>query len=741
MRVTVLAGATLWLVLAATTGFAVEIIEHPEVLPFVPFQVIVIWDTDVPRDSLVESGVDENYIHSSYDPAPTTIHEMSVPVFEFEVLYDFRVTSSEGGPTEPAVDYAWHDNSENFADVMFPTADEIVSGEVWLTATTTHPAIEVTYASFEVIPDDTGVPVFIGEDLDGADAVYNTFQPATTGDGWSAYWDSTMFPEGGYTVVATLDTWAGPFSATQHVLLDHTPPTPSLDWPDFGDRAYGVVFLQANGANDSFQCAFSKKKAKSIISFPTTSFVQTDYDFRGRPGSMMCHPTAQAMILWTNPKVRNKYTNDKRNKNKTEAFAKTLLVWDLARCKGTNSTGTNYGNARTGSRKVTKYVRGTQSGFDWSYTTWTGRTKIKKLKQKATQPKGRVKGVGLHLHRNSNPNATGHVVVLKKIDDNAKTDKNGRKYYDITITDPATGQDQTVQADANGNFTYNGQSVFIKGGFRFTGSDAAGSDSAPAGEDDWVLIGIDDNPLDGWSMDWDTGPEEPGLYYLKATTTQPDGMSGDDTTEVAVPAVGSMSDAKLQPDGMPVDVVGYFAVTHVAEDGFWVEAVDRSSGIRSTRTDVPISRDAIVEIKGSMTTQGFERMIEAVEVTVLQAFAPVSIPPLGMPNRSVAGGDLEYDPSVGSGQMGAPGAYGLNNVGMLVRTFGRYVGPVLTPTGWYHIIDDGSAIGILLSTEVMSYGDYVFATGICGLEESDDGSILPVVRARDADDVQVITLQ
>ena len=744
-----LAGTILSLVVLPAAVFGVEIDEHPETRPDSPMAMTVTWETDVPSDSLVEYGVDETYAHTYYDPAYVTLHECTVPLFGVEEMYDIRVTSSDG-VTDPAVNYGFYYNEEFIADIEIPEADEIVSEEVQVKAVACHAAVEVLHMSVSVSAEPGGLPVFIGEDFDGTGVIYNTFQPAPTGDGWSVYWNTFGFPEGPYTVMVQLDTTIGTYYDSQHVWVDQTPPIPSLDDPEFGDRCYGVTTINANGASDSNQCIFAKQKAEPIVDLPsTTGMIQTNYNFKGRPGSMMCHPTAQAMILWTNPKVRAQYTNDSRNKNHTESYAKTLLIWDLARCKGTNSSGTNSGNARTGSRRVTRYVRGKQSGFDWSYSSFGGPVTIKKLKKKATQPKGRVRGVGICVAPTSNPNGTGHAMVVKKIDDNAKTDSSGKKYYELTVTDPATGQNHTVRAGANGQFTYpGGGTVFIRSGFRFTGSDPSG-EPMPLGatNDDWEIIGTDTDPSDGWSIDWDAGAEDPGLYYIKAEATQADGLTGDDMTELAVPITVSVMEAKMQPDGMPVDVQDS-AVSHAEAERFWAETTDRVSAIQVIGGYPAVARDdAILEIKGSMDTVGMERVIKASDV-VVNPISPHAIGPLAIPNRYTVGGDFEYDPIGGTGQMGGPGAYGINNVALLVRTWGFCIGNATSPEGdEYYIIDDGSAdgpwpiIGVLVSTEeTVVFGDYVLATGICSVEDWGEGWILPIIRTRDSNDIQILPI-
>ena len=101
------------------------------------------------------------------------------------------------------------------------------------------------------------------------------------------------------------------------------------------DFATGAVAVAASGAVDSNQCLFSKKKAEPIVEFPVTlGMVQTNYDMPNLPGSgnVMCHPTAQAAILWTSSDVSDLYTNGdpERNPKKDASVGQRNLALDLA---------------------------------------------------------------------------------------------------------------------------------------------------------------------------------------------------------------------------------------------------------------------------------------------------------------------------------------------------------------------------------------------------------------------------
>lgn len=155
--------------------------------------------------------------------------------------------------------------------------------------------------------------------------------------------------------------------------------------------------------------------------------------------------------------------------------------------------------------------------------------------------------------------------------------------------------------------------------------------------------------------------------------------------------VGSVSDAKLLPDGTLVSLAGMIASSSTTDFGnmagsyFYIQTPGRSGGIR---VSVPaaqvagLSRGRVVNIMGTMGTTGTgERQIVGPMVILgASSTAPV---PLTMNNRTIGGQTLGSPPS---GQVGVTGGYGLNNVGLLVRTTGKVIGQ----EGNFLVIDDGS---------------------------------------------------
>ena len=126
-------------------------------------------------------------------------------------------------------------------------------------------------------------------------------------------------------------------------------------------------------------------------------------------------------------------------------------------------------------------------------------------------------------------------------------------------------------------------------------------------------------------------------------------------------------------------------------------------------------RDRIGVLK---TSSDGERYIEASEANPA---GTGSVNPTTMINRSLGGSDFHYNSSDGTGQQGVTGAFGLNNIGLLVTVVGR-VTEVNATEGWLKI-DDGSKRVIKCVAEEGSpvisadwLNQYAIVTGISSCE-------------------------
>lgn len=204
--------------------------------------------------------------------------------------------------------------------------------------------------------------------------------------------------------------------------------------------------------------------------------------------------------------------------------------------------------------------------------------------------------------------------------------------------------------------------------------------------------------------------------------------------------------AKLLPDGSEVEVrLAGRAISAAWADVFYVETYDRISGIRVEKTAHGLAEGMRVDVVGWMRTNpDCERYIEPSSITQSGAW---TVEPLGMPNKSVGGANLNYNSSTGAGQRGVEGGFGLNNIGLLVRTWGKVVeveavSPQENPT-WFEI-DDGSGVNLKCvvpsGVTINPVGQYVMVTGISSCEKPGD-NLLRLVRVRKQADIVTLKLQ
>lgn len=217
-----------------------------------------------------------------------------------------------------------------------------------------------------------------------------------------------------------------------------------------------------------------------------------------------------------------------------------------------------------------------------------------------------------------------------------------------------------------------------------------------------------------WSADV---PLQPGQNVITITAVDDGGQTG--VTMVTVYVMTTIRDAKMLPDGSAV-YIDHAVVSASFSDRFYIQQPDRACGIEVIGTSVVGQRVSIV---GTIYTGlNGERYIAMLGWGATPGTVPVA--PLGMSNRALGGGDCAYDAFSGAGQQGIAGCSGLNNIGLLVRTWGK-VTLVGRHPGWFYI-DDGSGIrdgtgnvGIYVDAPGMSVpalGSFVGVTGISSCE-------------------------
>jgi len=245
-----------------------------------------------------------------------------------------------------------------------------------------------------------------------------------------------------------------------------------------------------------------------------------------------------------------------------------------------------------------------------------------------------------------------------------------------------------------------------------------------------ALVGTDSSGAGGWT----TAVAITGLvagdytYYAQAADNQ--GAVSNVVSTISTVQTGlPIGEAKLLPDGSPVETGGAI-ISASWRDFFYIEADERSSGIRVERSGHGLTKDKRANVTGVIkTNDDGERYIEATDAV---EWGSVTAAPLGMANRMVGGGDWRYQETTGAGQEGVKGGFGLmNNIGLLVRVWGRVtasgtVADPRYPITWLYV-DDGSKVrdgtGVTgLYCEAASnvpppsVGSYVCVTGVSSCE-------------------------
>lgn len=174
-------------------------------------------------------------------------------------------------------------------------------------------------------------------------------------------------------------------------------------------------------------------------------------------------------------------------------------------------------------------------------------------------------------------------------------------------------------------------------------------------------------------------------------------------------------------------------VTAAFTDYFYVESPDQQCGLRVNKTAHGLATGMRVDLSGTMkaSTDG-ERYLDC---SYAAQDGTGTVKPLGIRNDALGGTSWRYNSSTGAGQQGITNAHGLNNLGLLVRAWGR----VTYKGSGYVYIDDGSklrdnsghiGIKITASGTLPNVNDFVQVTGISSCFKS-GGTVYRVVRAKE----------
>lgn len=166
---------------------------------------------------------------------------------------------------------------------------------------------------------------------------------------------------------------------------------------------------------------------------------------------------------------------------------------------------------------------------------------------------------------------------------------------------------------------------------------------------------------------WDDGTNTAGSLNSMFFGSKPIyGLS--DSLTVTSYIADTIAEAKASPDRDEVWIKGV-PVTASFSDFFYIESPDRTMGIRVDKAGHDVPSGISVDVHGVVYTNADgERYILADAVDEGGSFL---LDPLALVNRDIGGSDWLFNSVTGAGQRGVLGGAGPNNIGLLVRTWGR----------------------------------------------------------------------
>ena len=155
-------------------------------------------------------------------------------------------------------------------------------------------------------------------------------------------------------------------------------------------------------------------------------------------------------------------------------------------------------------------------------------------------------------------------------------------------------------------------------------------------------------------------------------------------------------------------------------------------GIEVLLASSGLSDAARADVAGTMRTMRCgERYIDPVLVVPEPG---ASVTPVAMTAASVGGGDWFYNSVTGAGQSGVAGGTGLNNIGLLVRTSGKFT---YVDAQTFLVYDGRVSLKCIVPTGVTLNSGWTWAS-VTGVSDCGDNSPTPtaVLQVRKQSDIQ-----
>ena len=250
-------------------------------------------------------------------------------------------------------------------------------------------------------------------------------------------------------------------------------------------------------------------------------------------------------------------------------------------------------------------------------------------------------------------------------------------------------------------------------------------------------------------------------YYVNVQVGSGLGSWGQSTSSdgITVAPGAAIPVARSQvPDGQARSI-RHGVVTAIFPGCFYIQDSDTPAGIK-VMPSADVQRDNEVDVAGVLSGSSAERFIDCSNGAIyVTSPGPGSPDPVGITGASLGGGPFGLQEGVWGAQMvsGPSGfecelipAVGLNNIGLLVRAWGKVT--QIDPNGAHFYISDGSLclgdgtktgdidnIGVRIACDGRSYteGAFVLVTGISSCEQAGD-HLIRLLRVADPQDIAVL---
>ncbi|MDP2895390.1 MAG: hypothetical protein Q8Q12_02375 [bacterium] len=369
---------------------------------------------------------------------------------------------------------------------------------LWATEETGLWDDEIVLTQFDLSTDGGQTWEPIGQDDDGTVPTFSTTDETYQHNWWNVKWDTAQYPEGSYLVKAAMtDRSQNTGEDIIELYIDPTPPIPTLE--GLHDHQYfpWETTISCNSLDDDIVSVLWEVQLK-LVNYTKGIPLLDQHNYgvgQTNNGNMYCAPTASvACLKWWAAHGYSSLTQCLEGMPLTD----TQFVEGLADAMGTSSVGGTSGPGIVNGLR--KWINDRHLALTVTDHATINPTTIRNELENCKED------VILGVLWND---GGGHIVTVNSIANYTNADGT----TNIGVMDPWDGVIVNVKMEPDGDIQWPG-----KAGVQAAGLLVTVSPTKP--RTPWIPIGRD------WSILFDPMTLEPGLYFLKATTTDSEGNQG-----------------------------------------------------------------------------------------------------------------------------------------------------------------------------------------------------------------------